>query len=194
METKEKLIHAAVQCFLQNGYEKASISMITGLCNITKGAFYHHFKNKDEIFFAVINNLFYEIDKWIREKIYAAETIKELILNMLDYSEYFSESRFIDDMTTHHYSIILDAIKRFPDIKKKITGIYVGCMDLFEQRLSEAQIQGEIKGHIDPRPFSVHLFSLAEGIMFMSVLASENGKLMEHGDRIAQDLWEMVRK
>ncbi len=194
METKEKLIGAAVQCFLENGYELTSITKITDICNITKGAFYHHFKSKEEIFISVLNSLFYEIDKWIREKIYTSSGIKDMLERILDYSDYFSSSHYIKGISSHHYSIIFDAIKRFPKEKEKISGIYTSCMALFEQRVSDAQTNGEIKKNIDPHSFAVHLFSLAEGLLFVSVLMGNQDELPENGRKIAEDLWEMIEK
>jgi len=47
--TKQKLQEIALQLFHQKGYEKTSVELIVKKSGVSKGAFYHHFKSKDEI-------------------------------------------------------------------------------------------------------------------------------------------------
>ena len=50
MNTKEKILVAALRLFAVNGYEAVSVSQIAGELGITKGALYKHYKNKRDIF------------------------------------------------------------------------------------------------------------------------------------------------
>jgi len=51
--TRSGLIEAAFQLNQQKDYLDISITDICEKCNVTKGAFYHHFNSKDEIFYWV---------------------------------------------------------------------------------------------------------------------------------------------
>lgn len=194
METKEKLLQTSFQCFLEHGYEKASISKITEQCNITKGAFYHHFKTKEEVFLAVMNSYFYEVEKWIREKIYSSEDMKTMIPRILDYPGYFEDMKFAANINEKHYILLLNAMRRFPEFKKKVANIYSGSMDLFCQRVREAQINGEIRKDIDADSLAVHIFSLAEGFILMVVLLDDISKIKEEGAKISAGLWDMIKR
>lgn len=46
----ETLIRTAYQQFALHGYEKTTIDDILKASNISKGLFYHHFANKNELF------------------------------------------------------------------------------------------------------------------------------------------------
>ena len=48
--TKQNLLEAAFQLFLENGYDRTSLEQICQLAQVTRGAAYWHFKNKYEIF------------------------------------------------------------------------------------------------------------------------------------------------
>ena len=50
INTKEKILVAALRLFAVNGYEAVSVSQIAGELGITKGALYRHYKNKRDIF------------------------------------------------------------------------------------------------------------------------------------------------
>ena len=60
---KEDIFTAAVKCFNENGYYKASMDMIAERAKMTKRGLYYHFKSKDE--------LFIELFKYMNMKYYA---------------------------------------------------------------------------------------------------------------------------
>jgi AcrR family transcriptional regulator len=54
-DTKEYIIDQAYTLFLSHSYEAVTISDISKAVGLTKGALYHHFINKEEVFKAVID-------------------------------------------------------------------------------------------------------------------------------------------
>ena len=57
MDTKEKILHAALDLFARDGYEAVSVSMIAGELGITKGALYKHYENKRDIFDSIVRRM-----------------------------------------------------------------------------------------------------------------------------------------
>ena len=56
--TRELILAVATEQFLKNGYEKTKLSdIINGLDGLTKGAIYHYFDSKEDIFNEVANNI-----------------------------------------------------------------------------------------------------------------------------------------
>ena len=56
-ETQKLIIQTAFEMFYHNGFNNTSIPDIMKETNLTKGAFYHHFKNKNDIGIKVIENI-----------------------------------------------------------------------------------------------------------------------------------------
>ncbi|WP_201714630.1 TetR/AcrR family transcriptional regulator [Rossellomorea arthrocnemi] len=54
---RKELLTIAESIFLKKGYEQTSINDILNASGISKGAFYHYFKSKDEVLAASIDNL-----------------------------------------------------------------------------------------------------------------------------------------
>lgn len=52
--TREKLVTAAVGLILERGYHATGVEAICEQAGVTKGSFFHHFANKDELGMAVI--------------------------------------------------------------------------------------------------------------------------------------------
>jgi len=59
---RNKIINVFYELVAQKGYDKASMNDIVKKANISKGAIYHHFKNKEELFCKVIEVVFLKSD------------------------------------------------------------------------------------------------------------------------------------
>jgi AcrR family transcriptional regulator len=64
-ETRTKIMEAAIKLFSSTGYNKASVDEICAEAGISKGAFYHHFKSKQELFLALLDSWLQAIDSAI---------------------------------------------------------------------------------------------------------------------------------
>ena len=55
-ETRQKILDAATKLFVEKGFEDTTVLDIIGETGgLTRGAFYHHFKSKDDVMMAVLN-------------------------------------------------------------------------------------------------------------------------------------------
>ena len=58
-ETVQKILDAALKLFLEKGYEQTTIlDIVNNMGGMTRGAFYHHFKSKEEVLDALGDKLF----------------------------------------------------------------------------------------------------------------------------------------
>lgn len=62
-ETKERLIESARAEFSEKGYTKASLRKICADAGVTTGALYFFFKDKEDLFAAIVEQPFYELKK-----------------------------------------------------------------------------------------------------------------------------------
>ena len=57
--TRQYILEKAQESIYHQGYQATSIDKIIDTTNVTKGAFYYHFKNKEEMGLAVIKEVIY---------------------------------------------------------------------------------------------------------------------------------------
>lgn len=134
MSKKEKIFLAAIELFAERGIEHTSVQQITDHCGISKGAFYLHFKSKEQLILEILDyfmqNAIIEIDRAVRnapsnnEKLYQYfycslqmfEKNKTLALiffkeTMIDIGEHFlHKMHFYEGMTMMSLSNLLDSI------------------------------------------------------------------------------------
>ena len=62
-QTVQRILEVATQLFLAKGYENTSMQDIVRALGMSKGAIYHHFKSKEELFEKVVLH-FYSREDW----------------------------------------------------------------------------------------------------------------------------------
>ena len=64
---RDKILKTTRRLLLEQGYEKTTIRQITQACEIQIGTVYHFFKNKEDIFSSIAQNLFDRVVQKARE-------------------------------------------------------------------------------------------------------------------------------
>lgn len=67
LETREKLLESAMAEFSENGYMKASLRKICADAGVTTGALYFFFKNKNDLFKAIVDKPLKELCRLLTE-------------------------------------------------------------------------------------------------------------------------------
>lgn len=72
-ETRDLILHNAMQEFLEKGFRDASLRSIAGSLNGTTGIIYTYFKSKDELFATLVNPLVAQFEKRLATKVVPIE-------------------------------------------------------------------------------------------------------------------------
>lgn len=63
LSTRQRIIAVATECFATRSYDGTSIHDVLRESELSRGALYHHFKSKDELFLAVLEAIEAEITR-----------------------------------------------------------------------------------------------------------------------------------
>ena len=77
MTKKQMIISAAVELFAEKGIEATSVQQITEKCGISKGAFYLHFKSKEQLTVAILDYFMQNALLKIDQSVISAESNDE---------------------------------------------------------------------------------------------------------------------
>lgn len=78
-ETRQALLAAARQLFAEKGYAKTSTKEIVQRARVTRGALYHHFRDKRELF----ETIFEDVEREFAQKIAAASMAESEVWEQL---------------------------------------------------------------------------------------------------------------
>lgn len=89
MDTKSLMIVTATTLFQQKGYKSVGLSEILKVCNVTKGALYHHFPNgKEELLLACLHALneaiTTDIETIFKGHLSTKEAIRSMIVKLVN--------------------------------------------------------------------------------------------------------------
>ena len=90
LETKKKLLTAAKRIISERGLAGTSVDEITEACGVAKGTFYTYFKRKEDVVYALCNEMFAEIldDAMSRKGTF----MERLAFYMMGFASYIEES------------------------------------------------------------------------------------------------------
>ena len=85
VEMRQRIIDAAIEMFLQEGYEKTSIRNIAEKIEYSPATIYLYYKDKDELLYDVQGQAFEKLDKAFHDNAVAKDPLKRLEQIMLTY-------------------------------------------------------------------------------------------------------------
>lgn len=95
-ETVQTILDAAFKLFTEKGYENTTVlDIVDQMGGLTRGAFYHHFKSKEEVMSALTEHMFYKDNPFEKVKGEEALTGLEKLRQIMKNSLVDSDSRRI---------------------------------------------------------------------------------------------------
>lgn len=67
-ETRKLIIDKSRELFISDGFNNVSLNQIAESLGMTRGALYHHYKNKEDIFINVLEEVQKEVAEYIEQK------------------------------------------------------------------------------------------------------------------------------
>lgn len=83
-ETRTRIMEVAEESFARQGYDATGIAEICRRAGVSKGAFYHHFASKQELFLALLDAWLARLDAQLESVRQESATVPEAILRMVD--------------------------------------------------------------------------------------------------------------
>ena len=81
-ETRARLLAAAERSFAQQGFDATGVAMICQLAGVTKGAFYHHFSSKQDVFMELLRRWLEGLDSQMAKLREEAASIPDELFSM----------------------------------------------------------------------------------------------------------------
>jgi TetR/AcrR family transcriptional regulator, transcriptional repressor for nem operon len=163
-DTKEFIIDQAYKLFLNKSYEAVSISDISKSIGFSKGALYHHFLNKEELYKAVVDKYLKIIGlSYVKEGQTLAEFVEDNIAHVKEivYTICIDDQPFIP---VNYLSFLIDALRHYPGFEKENEEFFNQEIEKLKIVVDQAVKNGEIREDIDTSVVALHFFSISVGI------------------------------
>jgi AcrR family transcriptional regulator len=167
--TKHFILETVAPLFNQKGYSATSLSDITNATNLTKGAIYGNFKNKENLAVEAFNfNIRFTINK---------------ISDILDTYKLSIDKLFaITDFYKNHYkqnknfggcpilNVGVDAQFNNPKLFNRVKVVSLKLQKALTKIITDGINSNEINPNINPEQYGGRIFAIIEGAIFTTVL------------------------
>ena len=123
-DSKEHILEVSFNLFLQKNFKEVTMQEIVDKTGLSKGAFYHYFKSKEQVFEEVINH--YYSDYIISDfTIFSQTSLVQFYTDvLLERRRKVTTSKMMGTnedkvFTSNHYFLMFDAMKLLPDFKRQ---------------------------------------------------------------------------
>ncbi len=175
-KTTKFIIETVAPIFNQKGYAATSMTDITKATNLTKGAIYGNFKNKEEIAVAAFNKNVNDLLKRIaahQEK--SKSPLKKLYLITDFYKNYYQYSQELGGCPI--LNIGVDANNQDTSLLEQVRFVINKTQNNIAKIIEWGKETDEIKSSVNAQQFAKQLYSHIQGAIFMTYTMDDNNYL-----------------
>lgn len=180
METKEKILFTAFKLFANNGYHNTSMQQLVEASKMSKGAFYHYFKSKSDLYNQVINEYFLTFYKQVDWEMYEEMrlSLKQIETEMQKfYLNFVPEILSLTEKgLSKYYIMYFEAYDLLPEFKQEVQKFYKNL---------EKIILNATDNKTEPLKTATKMISKYEGILFLLAIYP-NRNIKELLEQIAE--------
>lgn len=189
--TRQKLVERAFEEIHRNGFRAASLDSILADAGMTKGALYHHFENKAELGYAVVEEVVRpRIEEMWRPVLEAASPIDAAIRLIRERLRERSEMALTLGCPFNNLSQEMCGVD--DGFRERLSAILHGWRDATAEALKRGQQNGTVCHDVDARAAAAFIVSSVEGCLGMAK-ASQSKEFLEAGFRGLIEYLEHLR-
>lgn len=163
MSKKEDIMQSAAMLFSNKGFRETSIAEISRMTGAAEGTIFYHFKNKEELFLCILedvkNGIIKKFETYTQEREFETGLdMMESIINFYLYLAGAMEDWFL--LLHRHYLYELARVN--PICRSHLEAIYNCLVDIFERAVTAGQNDGSIRD-MPARKAALIIFSMIDG-------------------------------
>ena len=166
LETRDHILDAAERMFSARGVSRTSLEDIASAAGVTRGAIYWHFRDKSDLFAAMVNRVTLPMEAMVARS--SDESIEDPLASLracavtaLKRTATDAQCRRVFDVVTHK----CEYLGEMAGVKRRISSIQKGCVDRAEQAIRNAIRRGQLPASVNPRLAAIGLDSMLYGLI-----------------------------
>jgi len=163
--SREYILRRAFDVFMNRGYDSTSISVLQEELNMSRGAMYRYFKNKEELFLAVIDTYFFGLFEKLLKSVSKEQTTVELIESIYRRQRLvlnaFTRAGVTHTAFLNYTALMIQAAKYYPNFLERFSIINGKLLDYWRKSLIKSIENKEIRDDIDINIMSILFNSIS---------------------------------
>ena len=178
-ETKEYILKTSLMLFLQKSYKDVTMKEIVEKTGLSKGAFYHYFTSKEELYKEIVNLFFssgaVDYSKFPKDSLltfynYYVEYMRLTFHKMYELVGLTDEGK----VSVNFFLIMFEAIGRFPEFLKFELEQHNKDIEAWVKVIKKAKETGEIKTNSSDEQIANLFLYCTDGVFIRFVNSEQN--------------------
>ena len=176
-DSKEHIISIACKLFLQKSFKEVTMREIVVETGLSKGAFYHYFNSKEELFMEVLgyfySNIFaHPYEKYSKDSFYNFyhDYANNIVAVSKIFLEKFKENGSDNELSMNYFSLAFDAVKLMPEFRKQMIIEHEKELKIWTDVIKNARKKGEIKTNMTDEELANTFIYLSDGFAINMVM------------------------
>lgn len=167
-QTRQQIIDTAARLFTSRGFHGTSMSDLAVATRLTKGAFYHHFENKDALFFAVVESVREKWQNAVAAGVLQAEDALDQIAILLD--SHAKLLRAEPTLCLVMQGLTAEMEDTNPGYLAALQHVYAGLVGFIQDIIEKGQAARQIRADVDARLAALNVVGLLRGVSCFGLL------------------------
>ncbi len=187
LETRQLILDAAYRVFANHGYGQTSVDAIITEAGISKGAFYHHFQSKEDLFNVLIELRIRDCGEKMARAVGSAGSLREAVEGLAQVSV---QSLKDDPAWLRLYMEFWLQATRDPAARQMVSRSMRQCRDLVAEMLRGGQSGGLVRNDLDPEAAAAILTGVFDGVALQSEIEPDAVNL----NHLIQPLADLIQR
>ena len=183
--TRNRLLDAAERVFHEKGVAHASLEEIAAAAEVTRGAIYWHFKDKAELFDAMMQRVVLPVEEMRAHSDCCAEAdplefLRQATLDVLLRCARDPRTQRVFEIAYHKCEYVGDAA----GVRERHIASQQDCLKTIEAGFRSCVKCGQLPKSVNPREAAIGAMSLVSGLIANWVLAPKSFSLERHAESL----------
>lgn len=187
-DARSKILFAAYQEIHLNGFQAASLSHILARTGLTKGALYHHFPNKTELGYAVVDEVIADrINRSFIAPLNDSDNPMQALIQLIEQAGYAFTLRDIQ-LGCPLGNLAQEMAPIDEGFRIRLNRIYDQWHMAIIRALTKAQQNGDLTVQVNAEHVALMVVATMEGCLSAGMISQDLNKLLGCGEGLIQYL------
>ena len=185
LETRARILDAAERVFHAQGVAHASLEDVAAAAEVTRGAIYWHFKDKAELFDAMMQRVMLPAEEMMDQAACCGETnplalLRRCMLEVLLRTARDKRVQRVFEIAYHKCEYVGDA----SGVRERHVASQAECLKTIEEGFRECVKAGLLPATVDPKVAAMGAMSLVSGLTANWILDPKRFDLAKHAEAL----------
>lgn len=166
-QTRQALLDAALLAFSRHGYQAARLSDIAETAGVTRGAIYHHFGGKAELYSALMEEAATQESGAVEEAISEGGSLREILSRILSYSLALLEEEAHTRQVFELSQIKIGSDPELEAVRRQRTAQMEQLIGSTASIMAQGIIRGELRDSLDPTTVARAFIAYQNGVAML---------------------------